>query len=112
MPSKSKKVSVLGLDWDDTVSAYPDGFAVLASRFDRCVIITLNDDITVEMARVYLNVQNVRVEKCPYSRTDFTVWKIEMCRKHKVSVMMDDDPEIVRACEAAGIYAICIAGSP
>ena len=108
--SQSPKSSVLGLDWDDTVTAFPDGFSILAGRFDRCVIITLNDDITVETARVYLNIENVKVEQCPYSRTDFMAWKIEMCRKHEVSVMMDDDPDIIRACEAAGIFAIGIAG--
>jgi len=73
------------------------------------VIITLNEGIDVEMAREYLNVQNIVVETCPVSRTDFTAWKIEMCRKHEVSVMMDDDTEIIRGCEAAGIYVIGVA---
>ena len=33
--------SCLGLDWDDTASAFPEAFAVLVSRFQECVIITL-----------------------------------------------------------------------
>ena len=40
----------LGIDWDDTASAFPEAIRVLVSRFTRSVIITLNDDITAKSA--------------------------------------------------------------
>ncbi len=98
--------SCLGLDWDDTASAFPEAFAVLASRFQECVVITLNDDITATLACELLKIPTVKIEVCPYSRQDFSAWKIEMCRKHEVSLMIDDDRDIIQACEAAGIPAL------
>jgi len=101
-----RKNLVLGLDWDDTVSAFPEACAILANQFAKCVIITLNDDLSLETAKSVLNRADLELECCPYSRTDFTVWKIERCRAHQVAVMLDDDPEIIKACESAGIPAI------
>ena len=96
----------LGIDWDDTASAFPEALCVLVSRFTRCVIITLNDDITAKSACELLKIPGVEIEVCPYSRQDFSAWKVEMCRKHEVSLMIDDDKDIIQACEAAGIPAL------
>ena len=63
MTAKSKPT--LGLDWDGTVSAYPEACAMLAKGFGRCIVITLNDDITLEQADIqdYLNRSSNR-NKC------------------------------------------------
>ncbi len=98
--------SCLGLDWDDTASVFPAALAVLVSRFQKCVIITLNDDLTATQACELLQIPKVEIEVCPWSRQDFAAWKIEMCQKHQVSLMIDDDMEIIQACEVAGIPAL------
>ncbi len=105
----SKSKPTLGLDWDGTVSAYPEACAILAKEFTRCIVITLNDDITIEQAGTTLRCAHVVVETCPYSQTDFTAWKVEMCRKHKISLFVEDDPEIAAACEQAGIPTLMVA---
>ena len=109
---KRSPAAVVGFDWDGTISAYPDAMRLLAQRFDRCVVITLNDDITPEDARRILGVPHVIVEACPYSRTDFAEWKVERCRAHKVSLMVEDDPAFAAACERAGIPVLLVAVPP
>ena len=82
---------------------------MLAKGFDRCVVITLNDDITLEQAVKTLACARTVVEACPYSRTDYTAWKVEMCRKYKVNLFVEDDPDIAKACEQAGIPILLVA---
>jgi uncharacterized HAD superfamily protein len=106
---KQPSKSVLGLDWDGTISAYPDALRLIAQRFDLCVVITLNDDITTGDARKILAMPHVVVEACPYSRTDFSAWKIERCRANKVNLMVEDDPTFAAACEQAGIPVLLVA---
>ena len=104
----AKLKTTLGLDWDGTISSYPVACAILAKRFSRCVIITLNDGITLEQAVKILGCDNIVVETCPYSRTDFEEWKVEMCQKHGITLFVEDDPTIALACERAGIPILLV----
>ena len=40
--------SVLALDWDETTSDYPLSFRELARRFERVIIVTVNDELTLD----------------------------------------------------------------
>ena len=100
------KTCVLGLNWDDSVSAYSSAFGILAGQFTSCVVMTVNRDITVDLAREHLRFPKLEVEVCPHGRTDVVAWKLEMCHKHYVSLLLDGDPQTGLACEAAGIHTI------
>jgi hypothetical protein len=100
---------IIGLDWDGTVSDYSDAFAFLASRFDAAIIITVNDEITTEIAAKTLKLEQdaITVEICPSERLeDSHHWKAEICVKYSVAIMFDDDPNVILACKKQGIHAI------
>ncbi len=100
---------ILGLDWDGTVSDYKTEFALLASRFDSVVIITLNNQITPQLAAATLNLDQtlVSVEICPDLRLDdYGHWKTEICRKHSIVIMFDDDRYVIGQCRSSGIAVI------
>ena len=102
---------IIGLDWDGTVSDYSAAFSFLVTLFQSVVIITVNDEITPAIATNTLNLGTklVKVEICPdeYLNTYFQ-WKAEICVKHEVDIMFDDDPKVVLACHKRGIHAIMV----
>jgi hypothetical protein len=105
------KELVLGLDWDGTVSDYPLGFAFLAGLFSKCVIITINDEITPDLASSTLNIEidKVTVEICTHEHLEnYQEWKANRCVAHQVDLMFDDDPGVVLACINRGIRAITV----
>lgn len=81
---------------------------MLARAFARCVVITVNDDLTTEKVRNTLGVQDAELEICPYSENDLVAWKVAMCRKHSVALMVDDDSDVIRQCEAAGMRGLLV----
>jgi hypothetical protein len=102
---------IIGLDWDGTVSDYSAAFSFLVTLFKSAVIITLNDTITPEIAASTLNLEEklVKVEICPEERLEtYEEWKAEICVKHCVDIMFDDDPDVVLACHELGIHAITV----
>lgn len=105
------KNHIIGLDWDGTVSDYPDGFSFLVSLFFKCVIITVNSEITQAFASSTLNadVNSVIVEVCPRDNLEnYQDWKVDICLAHQVDIMFDDDADVVLACLNKGIRAITV----
>lgn len=106
---------ILGLDWDGTASHYRGEVAVLAGLACRIVVITLNDTITPASAAEWLGVEGdrVRVEHCPDTRVeDYWTWKVEQCREHAVTVMVDDDRFVCEACWAVGVPCLWVVEKP
>ncbi len=100
---------VLGLDWDGTLTDYAPAFAKVAALCTHVVIITLNREITLEMAASELSLSSdrIRVCVCPDDRfDDYDHWKSEQCILHHVSVMFDDDPCVIDRCLSIGVAAI------
>ena len=61
----------LGVHWDDTVTAFPNGFRVLARHSREICIIIVNDDLTEAIVRKTLNLprsKRVVLHICPTSR--------------------------------------------
>jgi hypothetical protein len=102
---------VLGLGWDGVVSSYGADFAFLAQTFKQCVIITANDEITLEQAAAILKLETQRLHLviCPAARLDdLPAWTVEQCRLHQVELLFDNDENIIRACRRFGIHAITV----
>ena len=79
--------------------------------FQSVVIITVNDTITPEIAANTLSLEDkpVKVEICPNKRLDaYPQWKAQICVKHGVDIMFDDNPNVVLACHKRGIHAITV----
>ena len=79
--------------------------------FTKCVILTVNDEITTELAASALNVHSdhVAVEICPEQDIEhYHEWKADRCLVHAVDIMFDDDPDVVLACLNKGIKAITV----
>lgn len=109
---RSSPISVLGLDWDGTVSCYAQPLGLLAAISGHVEIITLNPSITREHAAEVLGVSqgSVSVTTCPAERiVDFQEWKAERCTALRVSLMFDDDYGVIAACRRRGISAIAVA---
>lgn len=91
----------LGLDFDDTISAWPRWFGWLAAavRRDggRVTVITFRrcrEDTARELAR--LGIQYDALETLPPDRTcGLMSWKAERCAALGVDVLFDDAPEVV-----------------
>jgi hypothetical protein len=101
--------AILGLGWDGTVSAYHDAFTFLAQRFNECVIITLNDELTLTHAAAVLKLdpQRLRLVICPIERiADAPAWTVEQCRLYRIDLMFDNDKNIAHACRNFGIRVI------
>jgi hypothetical protein len=99
----------LGLDWDDTVTAYPAAFRLLSRGFRSVVIITLNHGLTLAEAESRLGRKIDRIEYCPDDAViggESHIWKARTCRRLGVDLMFDDDIEVVEACLKAGVHAI------
>lgn len=102
---------IIGLDWDGTVSDYSTAFSFLVTLFQSVIIITVNDEITPAIATKTLNLglKLVKVEICPDEHLDtYSQWKAEICVKHGVDIMFDDDPNVISACHKQGIHAIMV----
>ncbi|KHD06246.1 hypothetical protein PN36_21720 [Candidatus Thiomargarita nelsonii] len=103
--------NIIGLDWDGVVSDYGAAFSYLVQLFQHCIIITVNDTITHEIAADVLNIEKdkISIEICPDNRiVDYPTWKAEKCLKHHVDIMFDDDPNVVLACQEEEILAITV----
>jgi hypothetical protein len=101
----------IGLDWDGVISDYAPALSFLVQLFQYCVVITLNDEITNTIASQTLNLElaRLKLEICPDNRIDdYYRWKAEMCIKHHVNLMFDDDPEVILACLEVNIHAITV----
>ena len=105
---------ILGLDWDDTVSEYSIGFKKLVECATEIHIITLNSNITEEIAKEVLGFANhltVHVmtdEEINTSLPDFGIgeWKANKCLELGVELMFDDMKEVVDSCIKVGVPAI------
>lgn len=105
----------LGLDWDGTVSCYAPELSLLARLAAQVVIVTLNDEITVDVASGKLGVGAGRILVCicPDDRIeDYGVWKAETCRAQSIHLMIDDDHTVTQACWAAGVPALLVVERP
>ena len=102
---------VLALDWDETTSDYPLAFKEIAKLYERVIIVTVNDELTVEDACLWLGrtPENLRIFCCPDDNIeDVPGWKSNVCFKEQVALMFDDNPDVVRACHNKGVNAICV----
>lgn len=98
----------LGLDWDGVISHFPEEIKILAAKFTNVVIITLNNTITPEKAEETL-LRRAIIEICPDGERDnHGAWKAAMCRKHGVSLMIDDDGFVVAECRSLEIPALAV----
>lgn len=101
----------LGLDWDGTISCYAPELSLLARLAARVTIVTVNDEITVNLAsdKLGIDIDRLAVCICPDERIeDYAAWKAETCRRHNIQLMIDDDHTVTNACWAAGVPALLI----
>ncbi len=101
----------LGLDWDGVISHFPEELNILAAKFSRVAVITLNRTITLErVMAAFAGVQaEFILEHCPDDKRDeYAAWKAEACRRHKVSLMIDDDGYVVMECRSLGIPTLAV----
>lgn len=102
---------VLALDWDETTGDYPLAFARLASHYPKVLIVTVNDELTQAFAAQVLGVdaEKVAVHCCPdEALDDVPQWKANVCLRERVHLMFDDNEQVVQACHALGVAAICV----
>lgn len=105
---------ILGIDWDDTITEYPEGFKKLVECATEVHIITLNSNITEAYAKDLLNYYNhLTIHVMPDSEinttlTDYGVglWKANKCVELGVELMFDDYRPVIHSCLALGIPAI------
>lgn len=103
--------STLALDWDGTTSDYPFAFFELAKRFDKIIIVTVNERISRNIVCNYLQraAEEVNIFCCPDEKLgEVAEWKAQICNDENVALMFDDDPRVVRACHSLGVNAICV----
>jgi hypothetical protein len=109
LSNTSTSADTLGLDWDGVISHFPREMQLLASKFSHTVVITLNRSITYILAAEALRNAEVRVEICPDDRReDYAVWKAEICLKHNVSLLLDDDGYVVIECRSRDIPTLAV----
>jgi len=107
--------SAIGLDWEGVVTEYATAFSELVKNFKQCVIITQKKSLTKEDVLRFLNLDNANfiIEICPEERAvDYQTWKAEMCLKHNVIIMFDDDPTVIMECQRKNIPAVLIGKIP
>lgn len=105
---------IIGLDWDDTVTEYDKGLRKLVECATEVHIITLNSEVTEELAKRVLEFDNhlhVHImpdEEFDTSKEHFGVgeWKAKIANKYWVELMIDDMQEVVDECLKIGIPAI------
>ncbi|MBK8103640.1 MAG: HAD family hydrolase [Cellvibrionales bacterium] len=104
-------LNTLALDWDETTSDYPLAFQELARRFDRVIIVTVNDELTLDYVCQHLGITPdvTEIHCCPADALENVgQWKAQVCAEQQVALMFDDNPDVVRACHALGVNAICV----
>ena len=104
-------LNTLALDWDETTSDYPLAFKELSKRFDRVIIVTVNNDLTLTDVCKCLQrtPKEIQIYCCPDDNLeDIAEWKAQTCKDEYVALMFDDNPHVVRACHGKGINAICV----
>jgi len=107
----NKNLNILALDWDETTSDYPLAFKELAKRFERVIIVTVNDELTLDYVCEYLKrtPQEVQIFCCPNDNLEKVAeWKAQICSNERVAIMFDDNPNVVRACHNLGVNAIYV----
>ena len=103
--------ATLGLDWDDTVTLYPEAFRALAKRFKHVHIITINHGVTDAAAARILDRKVTGIHHCPDDVVidgRSCIWKTDVCQKMNVTLMFDDHPDVIRECRRRGISAILV----
>ena len=105
---------VLGLDWDDTITNYPDALTVLARAAEKVHIITLNRKVSADEVYKVLGVQ-VEVHVMPSNKYDTTkddygigTWKVQKCKELGIDLMVDDSSWVYDACKKVGIPMIWV----
>jgi len=106
----------IGIDWDGTADRYGEAIGKIALLCDKKVIITLNNTLTVMQVVATLNprVSDYIIEVMPDSAfssgedtyESIAKWKLAMCRKHKIDVMIDDEPANCMYLMNAGVACI------
>jgi len=102
---------ILALDWDETTSDYPLAFKEMAKLFEQVIIVTVNNELTLEHACKWLgrSPEDIKIFCCPDDEIeDVPGWKSGVCLKEQVALMFDDNPDVVRACHRKGVNAICV----
>ena len=110
-----KTKSVIGLDWQGVATHFDKAFSCLIDKYDLCVIITLEKNLTIESVANFLNVDQskIQVEICPAERNfSYEKWKAEICIKYNVELVFDDDPHVVMECQRQNINAILVGRIP
>ncbi|MCS6808750.1 MAG: hypothetical protein RML40_08810 [Bacteroidota bacterium] len=98
----------LGIDWDGVITHFPREIRILASKFSRVIIITLNKGITPERAYEALG-RSAEVEICPdEERDNHSLWKAKTCYRCGVDLMIDDDSFVIAECRSLGIPALAV----
>lgn len=107
----------IGIDWDGTADRYGKAIGKLALLAEKNVIITLNKSIDVFKAAQGLNpaISDYIVEVMPdeaFTGSGHEVfecvaeWKYQMCIKHGIDVMFDDEPYNIWYLSERGITCI------
>lgn len=110
-PASRATTRTIALDWDETTGDYPLAFRELALGFERVIIVTVNDELTLEFVCNSLQTPPgvTQIYCCPADDLeDVGRWKARVCAEQGVAVMFDDNPDVVRACHELGVNAICV----
>ena len=89
----------------------PLAFRELATRFDRVIIVTVNDELEIHHASdaLGLNQAMLTIFCCPDdSLHEVAEWKAVICQREGAAIMFDDSPHVVQACHKIGVNAICV----
>lgn len=105
---------VIGIDWDGTADRYFRGLSVLCKNAKEVHIISLNNRITVEDARILLGVPITGFHIMPDEAfksandvfLDIARWKHNVCAENNVDLMIDDEQVNVDYLLAHGIACI------
>ena len=102
----------IGLDYDDTITAYPEAMKVLA-RSNTIIVVTLNTEITPFQLQQILGSRPEHVLVMPDNEFDTTsedvgvgLWKAKMCEEYRLDLMIDDLQSVCEACTNIGIPSI------
>jgi hypothetical protein len=103
--------TTLGLDWDDTVTLYPEAFRALIKRFKKVYIITINHGVTPEETERLLEQKADGIYHCPDETVingQSHIWKADVCQELNIDLMFDDDTNVINECRRRGITAIAV----
>ncbi len=106
-------VNTLAVDWDETTGDYPLAFRELSKRFDRVIVVTVNDELVLEDVCKHFDrtPETLDIYCFPFDRytyEDIGPWKASVCEREKVALMFDDDPNVIRNCHKIGVNAILV----